>query len=198
MSKTIVKHEILEVYKYKELSEKAKEKAKENYLTNYRNAYEFKELCKENLKELFRDAQLNVQFDLSYCQGSGFNIYGKIDLSCLLEIEEIFNKFSDKEYRTINFYLDNVYYYKLKENIRYSYCIIQNADIEEFIIDNLQGNYFKNINYKVIEKFSKLTKEYLINLCSDFEKSGYDYFYKVDESEMEELEEDYLIDGSTL
>ena len=44
MSKTIVKHEILEVYKYKELSERAKEKAKENYLTNYRNAYEFKQL----------------------------------------------------------------------------------------------------------------------------------------------------------
>ena len=193
--KTITITKTYNVFKYEELSEKAKENVKENYLTYYRDTYNFEELCKEKLKELFRDAQLNVQFDLSYCQGSGFNIYGKIDLSSLLEIEEIFNKFSDKEYRTIKFYLDNVYYYKLKENIRYSYCIIQDADIEEFIIDNLQENYYKNINYKLIKKFADFGKQYLINLCSDFEKIGYDYFYKVDDEEIIELDEDYLENG---
>ena len=193
--KTITITKTYNVFKYEELSEKAKENVKENYLTDYRDAYDFEELCKEKLKELFRDAQLNVQFDLSYCQGGGFNIYGKIDLSCLLENEEIFNKFSDKEYRTIKFYLDNVYYYKLKENIRYSYCIIQDADIEEFIIDNLQENYYKNINYKLIKKFADFGKQYLINLCSDFENFGYDYFYKVDDEEIIELDEDYLENG---
>lgn len=199
MSKTIVKHEILEIYKYNELSESAKEKAKENYLNIYRNAISFQEIYKEELKELFPKSKLNIQFDLSYCQGDGLNIYGDLDLSEVLEIEEIKNKFSDKEYRTIKFYLDNVYYYyKLKENIRYSYCIIQNADIEEFIFDNLQGNYYKNINYKLIKKFADFGKQYLIDLCSDFEKFGYDYFYKVDDSAMEELEEDYLTDGSVL
>lgn len=123
--KTIIVTKTYNLFKYEELSEKAKENVKENYLANYRAEYDFKELCKENLKELFRDAQLNVQFNLSYCQRSGFNIYGKIDLLCLLKIEEIKNKFSDKEYKTIKFYLDNVDYYNLKKNKNYSYCIIK-------------------------------------------------------------------------
>ena len=69
------------VYKYNELSEDAKEKVKQWYLDDDFSPQEFENSCMDALNRLFPNSDLKVQFSLSACQGDGFNIYGKLDLS---------------------------------------------------------------------------------------------------------------------
>ena len=66
-----------EVYKYAELTEDAKEKVKTWYLEG-QEPFIFTEDCKMDLENLFGENDLDVQYSLGYCQGDGFNIYGKI------------------------------------------------------------------------------------------------------------------------
>ena len=66
-----------EVYKYGELTEGAKEKVKAWYLEG-REPFVFTEDCEMDLENLFGENDLKVQYSLGYCQGDGFNIYGKV------------------------------------------------------------------------------------------------------------------------
>ena len=68
------------VYNFSELSEDAKEKVKQWYLDDDFRPYEFENIYTEDLKYLFNNSDLKLQFSLSYCQGDGLNIYGKLDL----------------------------------------------------------------------------------------------------------------------
>ena len=98
------------VYKYDELSAEAKEKVKQWYLET-QDSYGFTEDVKEDLKCLFGDNDLDVQYQLSYCQGDGFNISGEVDteniFKCLEEhragtqLEKFENYLTDKEKKTI-------------------------------------------------------------------------------------------------
>lgn len=198
------------VYKYGELSDKAKEKVKEWYLEG-RNAYIFTEDCEEDLHNLFGENDLNVQYSLGYCQGDGFNIYGKISahsiLNCLenhnggTQLEEFEDVLTAKEKATILHYAEECGDIELPINHRYCYCIAGHTDIAddwEYQLENYSG--YKNINKEVLEKFESVVHGIFEKLCKSYEEQGYDYFYEISEEDLEEMCEangyEFLEDGT--
>lgn len=55
----------------------------------------------------------------------------------------------------------------------------------EDIFSEMDNWYFRNIPEKTMEKFNKFAGEYLDNLCSEFEKDGYDFFYEISEEDLQ-------------
>lgn len=170
------------VYKFEELSDKAKTKVKEWYLEG-REPYMFTEDCEQDLCNLFGENNLEVQYSLSYCQGDGFNIYGKVSaeaiLSCLekhnggTQLEQFENVLTDKEKKTILHYAEQCGEIELPINNRYCYCITRYVDIAEeweYQLENYFG--YSNINKEVLEKFEELVKEIFETLCGAYEKWG--------------------------
>ena len=101
-----------ELYKYEELDSKGKEKAKRKYLDE-QDEYEFTDMVEADTTLVFPNSKLKVQYSLSYCQGDGVSVYGK------LAFEDIFNilkgngyptlvegiePFTEKEIKTLRFY----------------------------------------------------------------------------------------------
>ena len=199
-----------EVYKYNELSDKAKEKAKQWYLEG-QTAEVFSDMCKEDLKCLFgKNHTLDVEYSLNYCQGDGFNIYGEVNaediFNCLeqhnggTQLEKFENALTDKEKRTILNYQNECGDIKLPHNRHYGYCManyLTIADDWKFDLENY--SCYKNINVDVLEKFEYLVKEIFTTLCNGYEKQGYEFFYEVDDEQMEEVceanEYEFLVDG---
>lgn len=199
------------IYKYNELSEKAKEKVKQWYLEG-REPFVFTEMCEEDLYNLFGKNDLHVQYSLGYCQGDGFNIYGKINaeniFKCLenhnggSQLEKFENVLTDKEKKTILNYADECGDIELPSNNRYCYCIAEHIDIAdnwEYHLECYSG--YANINKKVLDKFEKLVHEIFTELCNSYEKQGYEYFYEISEEDLDEMCEangyEFLEDGTT-
>lgn len=198
------------VYKYEELSDKAKEKAKQWYLEG-REPFVFTEDCEEDLHNLFGENDLKVQYSLSYCQGDGFNIYGKVSAESIIEclekhnggtqLEQFENVLTEKEKKTILHYAEECGEIELPINNRYCYCIARYIDIAdewEYILENYSG--YSNINKEVLEKFEALVKGIFEELCASYEKWGYEYFYEISEEDLEEMCEangyEFLEDGT--
>lgn len=182
MPKTITR--AYEVYEYKELCEAAKEKVKQWYLEG-QEACIFTDMCKEDLKNLFPNSELEVEYSLSYCQGDGFNIYGKIYLDEVLE--KIAEHFTAKELKFFEWAFNRYgSAYKMEANRHYCYCICSQNDFAEDILSDMEYEQMRGIPTATLEKFSKLVGEYLDSLCGDFEKSGYDYFYEVSDEDLRE------------
>lgn len=198
------------VYKYIELSAEAKERAKQWYLEG-REPFIFTEMCEEDLYNLFGKNDLKVQYSLGYCQGDGFNIYGKIDaesiLKCLEEhnggtqLKQFENVLTDKEKKTILHYAKECSAIELPSNNRYCYCIAGHTDIAddwEYQLENYSG--YKNINKETLEKFEELVHEIFETLCRSYEEQGYEYFYEISEEDLEEMCEangyEFLEDGT--
>lgn len=198
------------VYKYNELSDKAKEKVKEWYLEG-RDEYIFTEICEEDLHNLFGENELKVQYSLGYCQGDGFNIYGKVSakniLNCLEEhnggtqLEEFENVLTEKEKKTILHYAEECGDVELPVNNRYCYCTARYSDIAddwEYQLENYSE--YKNINKEALEKFESMVHGIFEKLCASYEEQGYDYFYEISEEDLEEMCEangyEFLEDGT--
>lgn len=185
------------VYKFNELSAEAKERVKQWYLEG-REPFIFTEMVEEDLYNLFGKNDLKVQYDLGYCQGDGFNIYGKIDaesiLKCLEEhnggtqLEKFENVLTDKEKKTILHYAEECGEIELPSNNRYCYCIARHTDIAddwEYQLENYSG--YKNVNKEALEKFEKLVHGIFETLCGSYEEQGYEYFYEISEEDLEEM-----------
>lgn len=185
------------VYKYNELSDEAKEVVKQWYLDG-QEAFIFTGDVKEDLNCLFGDNDLDVQYSLGYCQGDGFNIYGKVDaeniFKCLEEhragtqLAEYENMLTDKEKKTILHYAEECGAVELPMNNRYCYSLadyIDFADVWEYDLEYYSG--YSNINKEALKKFESLVKGIFGTLCDSYEKQGYEYFYEVDEETLEEL-----------
>ena len=184
------------VYKYNELSDKAKNKVKQWYLDG-QEPQGFTDMCEDDLGELFGSNDLKLQYSLSYCQGDGLNIYGNIGaeqiLNCLekhkggSQLEKFENILTDKEKKTILHYAEMCGDIKLPMNNRYAYCMADYIDIKDEWSSDLEYNYnYKNINDKVLEKFETLVKGIFKELCNGFEQIGYEYFYEIEEEDLEE------------
>lgn len=199
------------VYKFNELSEDAKENVKQWYLEG-QEPFIFTDMCKEDLYNLFGKNDLEVQYSLAYCQGDGFNIYGEIDAESIFKCLEEHNggsqleKFEDilteKEKKTILHYANEVGKIKLPHNNRYCYSLADYIDIVddwEYDLENYSG--YSNINKKVLTKFETLVREIFETLCRSYEKQGYEFFYEIDEEDLEEIcetnEYEFLEDGTT-
>lgn len=188
---------VYNVFKYNELSEEAKEKAKQWYLDGQIPDI-FTYDCKEDLHNLFGKNNLDVQYSLSYCQGDGFNIYGRVDakniFNCLenhnggTRFEEFEDVMTDKEKEIILDYADACGAIELPVNNRYCYSLADYIDIAddwEYQLENYST--YENINVEVLKKFEKLVRDIFNTLCEIYEDWGYKYFYEISDEDMEEM-----------
>lgn len=199
------------IYKYNELSDKAKKNVKEWYLESFHDADFFTEDCENDLYNLFGKNSLHVQYDLGYCQGDGFNIYGEINaeniFKCLenhnggTQLEQFENVLTDKEKRTILHYAEECGEIELPENNRYAYSLADYIDIVDDWTFQLETySAYRDVNEEVLKKFERLVRDIFSVLCGYYEKIGYEWFYEVDDEEVEEMceanEYEFLEDGS--
>ena len=200
-----------EVFKFNELSESAKEEVKRWYL-DHQEAEFFTEQCKEDLRNLFGENNLEVQYSLASCQGDGFNIYGMINaeaiFNCLekhnggCQLEEFENMFTEEEKRTILNYGTEVDI-KLPYNRHYCYSLADRIDIVDEWQWYFEEDYSKEVlekDRKLLEKFENIVRGIFFTLCRDYEKQGYEFFYEINEEDLEEEcdsnDWDFLKDGT--
>lgn len=205
--KTVTITKTYDVYKYNELSDSAKEKVKEWYLQG-QEPFIFSEDCKEDLRNLFGKNNLDVQYSLGYCQGDGFNIYGKISaesiFNCLekhnggTQLAKFENILTEKEKKTILHYAEECGDIEIPMNSRYCYSLADYIDIADAWEYDLYG--YKNVNLDVLDKFEEMVKGIFNTLCSSYEKWGYEYFYEISDEDLEEMCEvngyEFLEDGT--
>ena len=201
--KTIEVTKEYSVYNYCELSEDAKYRVKREYLELDRSSEDFEYMLKEDLDDRFETSPLSVNFDFSCSQGSGLNIEGSLEFSDILQIEEICNKFTEKENRALYFYFEECYInpYKFYENMRYSYSC-KDADrqyLASHILYELEENHVSNINADLVERVSDAILDYMEKLEKSFYEWGMEYFYEISDEDMEEISNEYgwkyLADG---
>lgn len=161
------------IYNYNELSYDAKENVKRKYLEEKDN-YDFEDMCMEYLKASFPNSELHIEYSLCYVQGDYFHIYGCFSFKDLIE--------------NINFFTE------VEKKILDS--IIKNSEITNVKIykNNYYNNYYGNftddiipensVEEKIVEQFEAECQELYENLCTNFKKAGYDFFYEVDEEEL--------------
>lgn len=186
------------VYNFSELSEDAKEKVKQWYLDDDFRPCEFENIYTEDLRYLFNNSDLKLQFSLSYCQGDGLNIYGKLDLMDVFTtirdtehsgdlFEQYKDLFSEHEQRTIEAYMEVCgREVELPYNRHYCYCIDDRVDFADDWIESLEYCRYKNIQIDTIRKMEKLVGRMFENLSATYEKYGYDYFYNADDEVVNE------------
>lgn len=174
-------HKEITAYSFAELSEKAKEKVRDWYL-ECRECWEFEDDCLNQLAEMFPNSDLKVEFD---AYDGFFNIYGTLDLK---EVYQHIKK--DMTIREMKFcdwlFRDGwVPDYKLPSS-RNGYCI---ADRQEYMWEtgyDLEYHGMRDINYDALVMFDKLAGEFLSDLCSEYTKEAYDFFYEVNDDELED------------
>lgn len=186
------------VYNFSELSEDAKEKAKQWYLDDDFRPQEFENIYTEDLHYLFNNSDLKMQFSLSYCQGDGLNIYGKLDLMDVFAVirdtdhsgeqfKQYKDLFSEHEQKTIEAYMEACgREIELPYNRHYCYCIDDRVDFADEWIEILEYCRYKNIQIDTIRKMEKLVGMMFENLSATYEKYGYDYFYNADDEVVNE------------
>ena len=186
------------VYNFSELSEDAKEKVKQWYLDDDFRPCEFENIYTEDLRYLFNNSDLKLQFSLSYCQGDGLNIYGKLDLMDVFTairdtehsgdlFEQYKDLFSEHEQKTIEAYMEVCgREVELPYNRHYCYCIDDRVDFADDWIESLEYCRYKNIQIDTIRKMEKLVGRMFENLSGTYEKYGYDYFYNADDEVVNE------------
>ena len=186
------------VYNYSELSEDAKEKAKQWYLDDDFRPSEFENIYTEDLHYLFNNSDLKMQFSLSYCQGDGLNIYGKLDLMDVFaairdadhsgeQFKKYKDLFSEHEQKTIEAYMEACgREIELPYNRHYCYCVDDRVDFADEWIEILEYCRYKNIQIDTIRKMEKLVGMMFENLSATYEKYGYDYFYNADDEVVNE------------
>ena len=135
----------IKIYKFEELSDKAKEKVRQSFVQDEIYNELFAEDTREILKTDYPDSDLDIQYSLGYCQGDGFNIYGKLGKKDILKIyKESYFKPTEKQVKTIAFYIDNGMNIELeRNNTHYEYSCKFNQlryieDETDGIIDNLK------------------------------------------------------------
>ena len=186
------------VYNFSELLEDAKEKVKQWYLDDDFRPCEFENIYTEDLRYLFNNSDLKLQFSLSYCQGDGLNIYGKLDLMDVFTairdtehsgdlFEQYKDLFSEHEQKTIEAYMEVCgREVELPYNRHYCYCIDDRVDFADDWIESLEYCRYKNIQIDTIRKMEKLVGRMFENLSGTYEKYGYDYFYNADDEVVNE------------
>lgn len=187
------------VYNFSELSEDAKEKAKQWYLDDDFRPQEFENIYTEDLHYLFNNSDLKMQFSLSYCQGDGLNIYGKLDLMDVFaairdtdhsgeQFKQYKDLFSEHEQKTIEAYMEACgREVELPYNRHYCYCVDDRVDFANEWIEILKYCRYKNIQIDTIRKMEKLVGMMFVNLSATYEKYGYDYFYNADDEVVNEV-----------
>lgn len=173
----------INLYNYSELCDKAKARVREDYLSDLREMDFFYEDMLYRLKNDFPSSDLSVQYSLSYCQGDGFNIYGKFSL---VDILPHMDDLTEKERRTIMLYAEKIffeiefsynerYYYSLKRIDKNDRCLIED------IINDAENACLRDFNVELVRRVAGFACDYFYELDKKYERSGYKYFYEVDD-----------------
>ena len=166
-------------YEYNELSVDAKENAK-RWLLDGRLPEWYSEDVECWLSELFPNSKLDIQYSLGYCQGDGANVYGSLNMNDA--IDYIKESLTDKEEKFLRWAAKTWWHdIELPENRRYCYSIKDQVYVYSSIFYDLQDDGYKNIKGDVLEKFEELLQNKLSALDGVIEKSGYEYFYEIDD-----------------
>ena len=182
MRKAIIEKEI---YKFEELSEEAQNRIIENEREFWQDDFE---LCIQDFIETnFPNSDLNYQFSLSYCQGDGFNFYGKIDIKDIMKIISL----SVSEVKILKD-IDDYLSFKKHYNTRYCYSLVFNDDFNiDDILSDIEFDYNSNpelFNYSfkiyknALTKILNRLREFFNKEEKNFEKLGYDIIYPSIES----------------
>lgn len=182
---------IEKLYDFDELSDSAKETAKREYSENFLSAEEYEYIVLEGLKNHFpHSKELKVQFSLSYMQGDGLNVYGKMELSDAIDyVLKRTTKFQD-HIRFFNWLKTLDYYITLPYNQHYCYCTVWKYNYADDIVNCLEiDNYDSGLCDKldILESFSKEFIFCMQDLCKEYENAGYDYFYDISDDEINEV-----------
>ena len=176
-----------EIYGFEELSESAKENARQKYLEDFRESYMFSEMLKEDLQEIFPNSNLQVEYSLSSCQGDGLNVYGTFHISDICEyvrLSKYYEELSKQGKRFLNFLEKRDFEVKCGSNNRYTYYVNKAIDVQDYIREDLENDYFRSIPYDIIRKIAKIFDDRLEEYCKGQEEAGYDFFYTVDDDEI--------------
>lgn len=192
------------VYKYNELSDEAMENVDKWYLETYHTTEDFSTMVRDTLDYVYKLEDLDFQYSLNHYQGDGFNLYGKIEFSDILE--RIKDNLTESEIEYLKKADDIADFYEfdlLRNNNGSSFCRAFEMDIYDYMVSCLENEMEENeidfiINKDILKKFDKLVKKYFTKICGTFEKNGYDYFYKIDKNEADPFLDDmeFLADGT--
>ena len=180
-----------DVYTYDELSDEAKEKVKQMFLDWRReDSNIFTEDCETAIAELFPNSDLNVQYDLSYSQGDGFNTYGKLNVNDLLNVDlskyplngSNIKPLSDKDAIKAACEVAGVSTIDLDRNDRYCYSLADRIEVSYDTVEELTDE-----ELKCLEDLEKFAQDVFGEINSKFEDNGYDYFYEMSDEEVKEM-----------
>lgn len=204
--------ETYNVYIYPELSEEAKEKVNQWYLDDPTRSDMFYETYMEELREFFPHSDLKMQYSLASCQGDGVNIYGKLDLTDVLNVihdrlsfgtifRPYWDDMTEHETKTMEAYINACAMdIVLPYNSHYCYCMADKTDFAEEWIEELKYQRYKNIQVDTIRKIEGIVISIFSMLARKYEDDGYKYFYEADEEEVTENCEangwEFLEDGT--
>lgn len=185
------------ILSYDELSEQAKEKVKQWYLDS-QDPYIFTHDLIADLEMQTGLKNLRPHYSLSYCQGDGLCLAGYIDFEEIQgDIKKIFYKdfnISDykalsklKEYSRIDFKHTGHYYHKYSVDI-------------DIYIDGCHSVKMYDFIKRTADKLLKNIKEWYLVKCDQYEKWGYDFFYKIEDEDLREyfecMEYEFYENGS--
>lgn len=161
------KHEI-EVFKFDELSPKAKERAMRDYL-GIGGSFD-SEMITESFQERLKDLGLphqDIRWSLSYSQGDGVAFYGPVDLEKYLGVRKGPKEWSPRQ-RDLNALLDKVEVNIKKRTGSHLYdhwnTMIIETDVTEDLIPKEQ---------KLLDKLEEDLQRDIIKVSKELEKEGY-------------------------
>ena len=188
--------ETYEIYKFEELDENAKEEVKRWYLDDDSRPQIFEEDIINHLESLFGSGHdMKVQFDLGYCQGDGLNIYGSVSAYDVINHikEHRTDVLTSEEMETILKYAEDTDGIDLPYNRYYSYCRAGNIRFASEWIEQLEYAIEEeyaaadSIDKELIFKFENIVRKIFFDICKEYEKYGYEYFYEVSDEELQEV-----------
>lgn len=179
--------EIIEkkIYTFSELSKESKETVKQWYL-NGQESFIFSDMVNEDLSSFFKSSELKIEYSLSYCQGDGLNIYGKLDIVDMFEKLEIEEE-RQKELLDIFDFDTRMELSQHKDNYGYSLKFKDKKEISDYIYDMCVEELKEDSEkYKIAESFLFSVLDYMEKLDKEYEESGYNYFYEISDEELQE------------
>ena len=159
-------------------------KAKREILHIVRCPEEFSEMLTMELKDIYGLTGLTPYYSISFCQGDGLCLTGKIRLDELFN-NPLFSKIAfaglyHKSVKMIHDYINDInfthkcaqYYYPSSINIS---------------LDVIYGDDFAKKHWAVVYKIEDNITKWYLEFCKSWEKNGYDYFYEIDDEEMSDV-----------
>lgn len=178
---------ITNYYTFDELSKEVQEKALDDYIyktVDLRNDM-FYEDTKNALEYIFPNSELDVRYQLAYCQGDGLEFFGKMNGSDLLEFLK--NDLSEDAYNGLLELLKETTF-ELEPH-RWGYYIQSYGYFyNELLASNYEGCYSKAL----MHEFADLAHDKLSEVCNKWKKDGYKYLY---EPNREAMVEEILMNG---